>query len=286
MTNGMVTNGMVTNSSARSVSLERAIAILEFLDASMHGGTLAQISSRLRIPRSTAHVLIVTLQRLGYVQQNAGGHLYSLGVKARILGCGTGACLQLGDRARPHLKDLTEAVGLASYVAVLDRDQALYVETFKGSDMPIDVYAGKRANLHCTAVGNVLLAGLRGDCLDNFLNNRSLMRHTSRTVQSAEELRARLQRVRKERYAFDDEEQALGVRCLAVPLLDGLRRVIGALGITGTTIQIREENIGFLLDCMKKTAERIAPAADTKTFSSPKAADALPLLPKTTPPAC
>src|SRR6266702_4751641 len=118
---------MVANSAARSVSIERAMAILELLDASAHGWTLSQISQRLNIPRSTAHVLVVTLQRLGYVQQGASGHLSSLGVKAKILGCGTTACLQLGDHARPHLAPLTETIGLASYVAVLDRDQALYV---------------------------------------------------------------------------------------------------------------------------------------------------------------
>jgi DNA-binding IclR family transcriptional regulator len=248
---------MAANSSARSASIERGMAILELLDASVHGCTLSQISQRLHIPRSTAHVLIVTLKRLGYVQQTTNGHLFSLGTKAQLLGSSPAGCLQLGDKARPHLAPLTEAIGLPSYVAVLDRDQALYVECCRGVGAQVDIYPGKRANLHCTAAGKVMLAGLRRYALEEFLNNHTLMRHTNKTLNSPEELCAKLEHIRKEHYALDDEEQALGVRCLAVPLFDPLHGVVGALGITGAVSRIREQNIGFLVKCMKKAAEEI-----------------------------
>jgi IclR family acetate operon transcriptional repressor len=181
--------------------------------------------------------------------------LYSLGAKASLLAGGPVACLDLGNKARPHLTSLAEVTGLTSYVAVLDRDQALYVECCRKSDQRIDVFPGKRANLHCTAVGNVLLAGLRRETLEEFLNDHALMPHTNKTVRTAEELRGRLDRVRKQGFALDDEEQALGIRCLAVPLFDVLHRTTGALGITGMVSQIREENLAFLVECLKKAAE-------------------------------
>jgi DNA-binding IclR family transcriptional regulator len=237
------------------------MAILELLSASTNGKSLSQISQRLNIPRSTAHVLIVTLLRLGYVQQSAGGHLFSLGAKAQMLAAGPVACMELGNKARPHLVSLTEGTGLTSYVAVLDRDQALYVECCREAGLQIDVFPGKRANLHCTAVGNVLLAGLRREALEEFLNSHALMRHTSKTVRSAEQLRVRLERVRKQGYALDDEEQALGIRCLAVPVLDVLHRTTGALGITGMLSQIHDENIGFLVGCLKKASEPFGAAS-------------------------
>ncbi len=249
---------LVTGSSAHSVSVERAMSILELLSAAAHGRSLSQISQRLNIPRSTAHVLIVTLQRLGYVQQGIGGHLFSLGAKAQMLAGGPIACMELGNKARLHLAPLTEVIGLTSYVAVLDQDQAMYIECCRGSGLPIDVFPGKRANLHCTAVGNVLLAGQRRESLEEFLKDHSLMRHTSKTIRNAEELRARLEHVRKQGYALDDEEQALGIRCLAVPLFDVLHRTIGALGITGEIYRIHEENLAFLVGCLKKTSEQIA----------------------------
>ena len=251
---------MVTSSSAHSVSIERAMAILELLSASANGKTLSQISDRLNIPRSTTHVLIVTLKRLGYVRQASTGHLFSLGAKAQMLAGGPIACMELASRARPHLVPLSEALGLTSYIAVLDGDQAMYIECCKGPGIQIDVFPGKRANLHCTAAGNILLAGQRKEVIEGFLNDHALMRHTSKTIRNAEELRARLEQVRKQSYALEDEEQALGVRCLAVPLCDALRKVTGALGISGPLHEIQEENLAFLLACLKRTSAEIASA--------------------------
>ena len=251
---------MVTSSSAHSVSIERAMAILELLSASANGKTLSQISDRLNIPRSTTHVLIVTLKRLGYVRQASTGHLFSLGAKAQMLAGGPIACMELASRARPHLVPLSEALGLTSYIAVLDGDQAMYIECCKGPGIQIDVFPGKRANLHCTAAGNILLAGQRKEVIEGFLNDHALMRHTSKTIRNAEELRARLEQVRKQSYALEDEEQALGVRCLAVPLCDALRKVTGALGISGPLHEIQEENIAFLLACLKRTSAEITTA--------------------------
>jgi len=251
---------MVTSSSAHSVSIERAMAILELLSASANGKTLSQISDRLNIPRSTTHVLIVTLKRLGYVRQASTGHLFSLGAKAQMLAGGPIACMELASRARPHLVPLSEALGLTSYIAVLDGDQAMYIECCKGPGIQIDVFPGKRANLHCTAAGNILLAGQRKEVIEGFLNDHALMRHTSKTIRNAEELRARLEQVRKQSYALEDEEQALGVRCLAVPLCDALRKVTGALGISGPLHEIHQENLAFLLACLKRTSAEITNA--------------------------
>jgi DNA-binding IclR family transcriptional regulator len=255
-----INDQMVTSSSAHSVSIERAMAILELLSASANGKTLSQISDRLNIPRSTTHVLIVTLKRLGYVRQASTGHLFSLGAKAQMLAGGPIACMELASRARPHLVPLSEALGLTSYIAVLDGDQAMYIECCKGPGIQIDVFPGKRANLHCTAAGNILLAGQRKEVIEGFLNDHALMRHTSKTIRNAEELRARLEQVRKQSYALEDEEQALGVRCLAVPLCDALRKVTGALGISGPLHEIQEENLAFLLACLKRTSAEIASA--------------------------
>jgi IclR family transcriptional regulator, KDG regulon repressor len=252
-----INDQMVTSSSAHSVSIERAMAILELLSASANGKTLSQISDRLNIPRSTAHVLIVTLKRLGYVRQASTGHLFSLGAKAQMLAGGPIACMELASRARPHLVPLSEALGLTSYIAVLDGDQAMYIECCKGPGIQIDVFPGKRANLHCTAAGNILLAGQRKEVIEGFLNDHALMRHTSKTIRNAEELRARLEQVRKQSYALEDEEQALGVRCLAVPLCDALRKVTGALGISGPLHEIHQENLAFLLACLKRTSAEI-----------------------------
>ena len=63
-------------------SVERALQILECLDSSRRGLNISEISRKLNIPKSSAHVIIVTLQRLGYVQKREESLNYMLGLKA------------------------------------------------------------------------------------------------------------------------------------------------------------------------------------------------------------
>src|SRR5437868_4938193 len=50
-----------------ATSVERAFAILEFLDGSRRGWNISELSRKLRIPKSTTHVIVLTLARLGYL---------------------------------------------------------------------------------------------------------------------------------------------------------------------------------------------------------------------------
>ena len=52
-----------------ATSVERALSILECLDSSSRGLNISEISRKLGIPKSSAHVIILTLEKLGYVQK-------------------------------------------------------------------------------------------------------------------------------------------------------------------------------------------------------------------------
>ena len=62
--------GMATGQNASSV--ERALAILECLDSSRRGLNNGELGRKLGIPKSSAHVIMLTLERLGYVQKAYG----------------------------------------------------------------------------------------------------------------------------------------------------------------------------------------------------------------------
>jgi DNA-binding IclR family transcriptional regulator len=65
--------------SANATAVERALAILEYLDGSRRGLNISEISRKLSIPKSSAHVIIITLERLGYVQKRTDSLYYTLG---------------------------------------------------------------------------------------------------------------------------------------------------------------------------------------------------------------
>ena len=49
--------------------MDRALSLFELLAHSQTGLTLSEVSRKLRIPKSTAHYLIHTLETRGYVQR-------------------------------------------------------------------------------------------------------------------------------------------------------------------------------------------------------------------------
>ena len=65
-----------------ATAVERALSILECLDNSRRGLNISEISRKLDIPKSSAHVIMLTLERLGYVQKKPDSLNYSLGLRA------------------------------------------------------------------------------------------------------------------------------------------------------------------------------------------------------------
>ena len=116
----------------------------------------------------------------------------------------------------------------------------------------------EETNLNCTAVGKVLLAYMEEEKLREFLLKHRFMRHTSRTIASADALIEEVRRVRRVGYAYDDEEEELFVRCLAVPVFDpDGGATVNTLGITGSVNEIRPDNFKHLSEYMKQMSAQI-----------------------------
>ena len=241
-----------------STSIERALTILEFLDGARRGWNISELSRKLNIPKSSTHVIVVTLERLGYLTREPGSRDYSLGLKVYGLGCGLMKNPMLPDLARPPMLNLVEHTRLTAHLAVLEKDQAIYIQKVDGPGLiKFDTYVGKRTNLHCTAVGKVLLAYAPEPRLQKVLLKRTFARYTNKTIISPVLLRKELARVRQLGYALDDEEEELEVRCLAAPVFNRPGECMAALGITGTAGQIRDDHIADLVLALKRAAAAV-----------------------------
>jgi DNA-binding IclR family transcriptional regulator len=238
-------------------SVERALAILECLDNSRRGLNISEISRKLKIPKSSAHVIMVTLERLGYVQKRSESLHYTLGLKAYGLGHGMMKSLSISEAALPPMRALSNQLHLPSHLAVLDGDQGLYVQKVDTPGLiKIDTYVGRRMDLHCTGVGKILLAFGPQDLLDRFLNKPVYIRYTRNTITSPRHMQREITKVRNAGYAVDDEEEELAVRCVAVPVFQN-GRFAAALSVTGTTNQIPPEAIVDLARELRAAAAAI-----------------------------
>lgn len=238
-----------------SAAVERALEILETLAHRERGLTNSELSRRLAIPKSSASYLLRTLEARGYLKRERLGGRYRLGLKVLNLGQGVQPYLELRRVALPVLNRLARDTGITVHLAVLDHGEAVYVERVEGSgsDKP-DTWVGRRIKLHSTAVGKAIAAHLPACELESAIAEHGLKMRTFNTITSDARLMHELEKVRALGFAVDDEENNTGARCVAAAVLDGFGRIIGALGVCGTTMQIERSSL-------RRKAESIIDAA-------------------------
>jgi DNA-binding IclR family transcriptional regulator len=250
--------GVSTKPSAGSV--ERAFTILEFLNSSKRGWNISEMSRKLKIPKSTTHVLVSTLDQLGYIKQYQSSRRFQLSSKMFSLGRRALEATPLPDIALPHLRWLVQESKLTTHVGILEKSQVVFVQKIDGPGIiKFDTYIGKCSQLHCTGLGKILLAFQPEETIQNVLLNYPFHRFTKRTISSSATFLAELARVRQNGYAMDDEEEELGIRCIAAPIFSS-GEVTAAVSVTGTTTQIRIEDIERLVTLAKCTAAKISAA--------------------------
>lgn len=250
---------MLNTSKPVAASVERAFSILEFLNSSKRGWNISEMSRKLNIPKSTTHVLITTLDQLGYVRQSS--RRFQLSTK--MFGLGRNAVTEnaLPHIALPHLRWLMQETKLTAHVGILEKSQVVFVQKVDGPGIiKFDTYVGKCSALHCTALGKALLAYLGEEKIEALLANYSFDRFTKRTIASHTAFLNELARVRQQGFAMDDEEEELGIRCIAAPIFVA-GNVVGAVSMTGTTTQIRMEEINKFITAAKCAAARISAVA-------------------------
>lgn len=213
-------------------SVGRALDILEALaDAAPLG--VVELARQVGLAQGTTHRLLATLAERGYVRQD-GERRYHLGLAGARLA--DGAQRDLAALARPALAGVVEQVGETANLAVLDGAGMTYVaQAPSPHTLRIFAEVGRRVPIHSTAVGKAVLAALEDGVRDALLTGLTLEGRTPYTLTSVESLRAALQNVRAQGFAVDEQEQELGVRCVAVALPGGLGGpgVSAAISVSG-----------------------------------------------------
>ena len=108
--------------------LECGLTVLELLAHSRTGLTLPEIARNLELPKSSAHSLLITLERLGYLHRNERTSRSVCGTKLLSLGNLSLSGLPVRSAAAPYMLALTERTGLTTHLAVLERNEAVLVE--------------------------------------------------------------------------------------------------------------------------------------------------------------
>jgi DNA-binding IclR family transcriptional regulator len=242
-------------------SADRILTILELVAQSKRGLRLAEVAEQAQMPRSSAHCLLLTLERRGYLHRNEKSGRYMFGLKLFSLAHYAVNGLEVREIAAPYLATLMQQTGLTVHMAIMEQHEPVLVSKV---DPPgifrLATWTGKRMDFHCTAVGKAIAAFLPEQRLDELISIRGLPRHNENTIISRRKLKVQLQEIRKSGYALDDEEEELGLRCIGVPIFDHEGHAVAALSISGTVGQIHTDNVARLAEFAKSSGAGISSA--------------------------
>jgi DNA-binding IclR family transcriptional regulator len=225
-------------------ALYKALCMLELLSSSRTGMTLPELVEQSNLAKSSAHYLLVTLERCGYVRRSDRNGRYMLGVKLFSMANSAIGSLNLRQQTAPYLSGLRIRTGLTVHMAILEKNEAILVarqETQRGARLAS--WVGKRMDMHCTAIGKAMLAFLPEPEIEAIIRKHGLARHNENTIASVRPLRDELERIVKAGYAMDNEEDELGVRCLGVPVFGPAGRPLAAISIAGSTQEVSLEDV-------------------------------------------
>ena len=241
-------------------ALENALSVLELLAHSKAGLSLSELTRRLEIPKSSAHCLLVTLERRGYVHKNEHNR-YLFGLKFFSMANTALRGLELREKAAPFLRSLMARTRLTVHLAMLEENEAVLVEKVEPAGVfKLATWLGKRMDVHCTALGKALIAYLPEAELEAMVHERGLPRHNENTICSLRRLRENLAKARKQGYVIDDEEDEIGTRCIGVPVLASEGLAAAAVSVSGTISEITNENLVFVAERLMECAASISAA--------------------------
>ena len=240
-------------------ALERGLAVLEPVARSNGGLTLRELSQTLQLPRSSTHCLLVTLQRYGYLTRNGRTGRYMFALKLFDLANATLNVTELRDRALPLLRNLMEKTHLTVHMATLEQYEAVIIAKVEPPGLlRLASWIGKRMDVHCTDVGKALIAFLPEEEFNYLIREHGLPRHNEKTITSSTRLKEELAKVRRMGYAFDDEEDEIGLRCIGAPVFEQAGDVVASVSVAGNVRQIHPQNRRSIAAQVLQTASAIS----------------------------
>lgn len=238
-------------------SFARGLSVITAFGPGREALTLAEVARLTGMTRATARRFLLTMVDLGFVRFD--GRLFRLTPRVLSLGYSYLSSLTLPGIAEPHLERLVGRTGESSSMSVLDGQEIVYVARVPTIRiMTVAINVGTRFPAHATSMGQVLLAHLPSDQLEDYLASAPLDRLTERTLDAPDRLRQRLAQVREQRYALADQELEEGLRSLAVPVHDAEGAVVAAVNVSSHASRMStEQAVAEFLPLLLETVSAI-----------------------------
>jgi DNA-binding IclR family transcriptional regulator len=243
---------------------ERIFNVLEMLAVTGPIG-LVELSTKLELHKSTVHRLLLSLICMGYAYQDEETGKYMLSFKIVELSGKILSKVDLIAKVRPFIDELANACRETVHfvqrrgteVFYLDKVAPLYPQE---SAIRMASQVGLSRPLYCSAVGKAILAEMKDEEVKYIWDNSVVEKKTEKTITEFEELQKELIEIREKGFALDNEENELGVRCIAACIKNHNGIPNNAFSISAPVGRMTDERIEILAQDVLKTRVMIQKA--------------------------
>ena len=166
-------------------ALARGLELLESLSSDRMPATVADLTRRLGVPRSSVFRMLATLEDKGYVQVDPAGRTFVVGPRVLQLGYQFLASRDVVQVARADVEALARETGISAHLVIRDERDIVYVFHALGSSTFIsNLNVGDRLPAHATPSGQFLLSDFTSDELAVLYRGIKLEPITSQTPKS------------------------------------------------------------------------------------------------------
>ncbi|WP_053364963.1 IclR family transcriptional regulator [Bacillus sp. FJAT-27245] len=249
------------------VSVERTLDILLLLYNNGQEMGVSEIGKELNLYKSTVHRTLATLESKGFVYQNMENGKYWLGTKIYTMGLLIGEKLSMVDIIKPFAKKLFDEFQEVVNVSILDKDSKngyksviILKEVDTTKVLSVNPNVGSSSDIHVSSVGKCLLANSKDIDLSTYAK-KPLKKYTENTITNGDDFLKELEKVKRDGFAIDNEEQEIGLFCIGAPILDKQGNAIAAISMSGPTIRMKTGDIEKKIAKVKEIANEISLAA-------------------------
>ncbi len=236
----------------------KALQVLRCLGDERRELALSEICYRVEIPKTTVFRYLQTLCACGFVTHDFDTDLYRIGLRVWELGQSVHEPIRIRDLALPEMRALRDRFNETVNLGILDGLEVVYIEIIESRrSLRMQAQLGGRDPIYSTALGKAVLALKSEDQWPAHLP-KDLAPRTGHTVMSTAKLRQTLLDVRERGFAFDDEENEEGARCIAAPIVNHLGQPVAAVSLSAPASRMPDRLLAKASVAVKETAANIS----------------------------
>ncbi len=239
-----------------SQTVQRAVRVLGLI--AENPSSIEQVASFMGTHRSTALRTLQVLEAEQMVVRDAH-NVFRLGRRVISLANAALEHIDLRAVAAPFITQLSQEVEHTIHLAMLEADNVVYIDK-REARQTVRMYSrvGNSAPLHCTGVAKAIMAFLPVEDQLRIVRGIDFVVHTENTLAGPDEYLEDLRATQERGYAIDHLEHEPWVNCIAAPVFDASRSVIGSVSVTTTILSCDYDTLLTMVPRLFETSRGIS----------------------------